>query len=100
MPCRAAARLARDPASMADIQAQLEQLGPGSSAIAGCDWQDGGGHWFNAVSDGGTVKAVDGQPGRVGAWPSSADGAGLDPGIMHSSDAIYFTPDGKVIGKK
>lgn len=34
------------PASMADINQRLNDLGPGSSAVVGCDWKAGGGHWF------------------------------------------------------
>lgn len=84
-------------ASMPDIQQRLDDLGPGSSAVVGCDWNDGGGHWFNAVNDGGTVKAVDGQSGRVETWPPSADGLGFDESDMRYSDAVFFTADGKVV---
>jgi len=83
-------------ASMSEIQQQLTDLGPGSSAIVGCDWKHGGGHWFNAVNDGGTVKAVDGQSGNVETWPPSAHGLGFDETDMRYSDAIFFTTDGQV----
>jgi Papain fold toxin 1, glutamine deamidase len=36
---------------MTQIGRRLAELGPGSSAIVGCDWADGGGHWFNAIND-------------------------------------------------
>jgi hypothetical protein len=85
------------PASMADIEQRLSELGPGSSAVVGCDWRTGGGHWFNAVNDGSTVKAVDGQSGKVEAWPPTRKGLGYDESRMWHSDAIYFTPDGKVV---
>jgi len=85
------------PASMADIGKQLGELGPGSSAIVGCDWKAGRGHWFNAVNDSGTVKAVDGQSGKVEAWPPTRAGLGYDESRMRYSDAIFFTPDGKVV---
>jgi hypothetical protein len=84
-------------ASMADINQRLDDLGPGSSAVVGCDWKTGGGHWFNAVNDGGTVKAVDGQSGKVEAWPPTRKGLGYDESRMRYSDAIYFNPDGKVV---
>jgi papain fold toxin 1 (glutamine deamidase) of polymorphic toxin system len=83
-------------ASMSDVGRKLEELGPGSSAVVGCDWKDGGGHWFNAVNDGGAVKAVDGQSGSVEGWPPSPDGLGFDETDMRQSDAVFFTADGKV----
>jgi hypothetical protein len=85
------------PASMADIKERLDKLGHGSSAIVGCDWKTGRGHWFNAINDGGTAKAVDGQSGKVEAWPPTSAGLGFDESRMRYSDAIYFTPDGKVV---
>lgn len=83
-------------ASLSDVQQRLDELGPGSSAVVGCDWQTGGGHWFNAVNDGGTVKAVDGQSGQTETWPPSRDGLGYSEADMSYSDAIFFTADGKV----
>jgi Papain fold toxin 1, glutamine deamidase len=50
----------------AEIGHRLAELGPGTSAVVGCDWKDGGGHWFNVVNDAGAVKAVDGQFGLIG----------------------------------
>jgi hypothetical protein len=85
-------------ATMTEIGQRLSELGPGSSAIVGCDWKDDpGGHWFNAVNDGGTVKAIDGQRARVAEWPPSNAGFGFDESIMRYSDAIFFAADGKVV---
>lgn len=84
-------------ASMDQVADRLTELGPGSSAIVGFDRGPGElGHWFNAVNDGGTIKAVDGQSGLTEAWPPSEDGLGFDESEMTASDAIYFGPDGKV----
>lgn len=86
------------PATMTEIGQRLRDLGPGSSAIVGCDWKDDpGGHWFNAVNDGGTVKAIDGQRARAEAWPPSNAGFGFDESIIRYSDAIFFAADGKVV---
>ena len=85
-------------ASMSDVQQRLEELGPGSSAIVGFDRDDGTGHWFNAVNDDGTIKAVDGQSGFVESWPPSDDGLGFNENDdMIYSDAVFFAPDGKVV---
>jgi Papain fold toxin 1, glutamine deamidase len=84
-------------ASMPQIGQRLNDLGPGSSAIVGCDWVGGGGHWFNAVNDKGTVKAVDGQSGETEAWAPSAAGLGFDESDMRYSDAIFFDANGKVV---
>lgn len=84
-------------ASMDDIGQRLADLGPGSSAIVGCDWVIGGGHWFNAINDEGTVKAVDGQSAKIENWPPSAEGLGFDESTVRWSDAIFFTADGKTI---
>lgn len=86
------------PVSMADISHHLEKLGPGSSAIIGCDWAPprAGGHWFNAVNDSGMIKAVDGQVAKVEPWPPSMGGLKFDESQMKLSEAIFFTPDGKV----
>jgi len=87
------------PVSMADIRRNLEKLGPGSSAIIGCDWAPprAGGHWFNAVNDSGTIKAVDGQAAKVEPWPPSMRGVEFDENQMKLSEAIFFTPDGRVV---
>lgn len=84
-------------ATMSDIQQRLEELGPGSRAVVGFDREDGPGHWFNAVNDEGTIKAVDGQSGLVETWPPSVDGLGFDESEMANSDAIFSSPDGKVV---
>lgn len=83
--------------SLTGIGQRLVDLGPGSSAVVGCDWEHGGGHWFNAVNDAGIIKAVDGQSGRTETWPPSAGGLGFDESDMWRSDAIFFTADGKVV---
>jgi hypothetical protein len=86
------------PASMGDIGQRLTELGPGSSAIVGCDWKEGkGGHWFNAVNDGGALKTVDGQRNRVGSWPPVFREVRFDESLMRLSDAVFFDPDGKVV---
>jgi hypothetical protein len=86
------------PASMAEIGSRLKELGPGSSAVVGCDWKGGGGgHWFNAVNDAGSVLAVDGQRNRVGPWPPTVRDLRFDEGRMELSDAIFFGSDGKVV---
>lgn len=84
-------------ASMAEVGQRLTELGPGSSAVVGCDWKIGGGHWFNAVNDDGNVMAVDGQSGKVENWPPSAHGLGFDESSMRWSDAIFFKADRKVV---
>jgi hypothetical protein len=85
------------PATMAEIGHRLEELGPGSSAIVGCYWNMRGGHWFNAVNDGSTIKAVDGQRNRVGSWPPDLGEVRFDESRMKLSFAIFFDPDGKVL---
>ena len=84
-------------ASMTDIEQALDRLGPGSSAIVGFFRESGGGHWFNAVNDAGTVKAVDGQVGAIESWPPSDEGLGFTEQDMRDSFAIYVKPDGKVV---
>jgi len=86
------------PATMAEIGQRLERLGPGSSAVVGCDWKGGaGGHWFNAVNHAGSVLAVDGQRNRVGPWPPTVRDLRFDESRMELSDAIFYGPDGKVV---
>jgi Papain fold toxin 1, glutamine deamidase len=86
-------------ASMAEVGQRLTELGHGSSAVVGCDWKLGGGHWFNAVNYDGKVMAVDGQSGRIENWPPSANGLGFDENSMRWSDAIFFTADRKVVSE-
>jgi hypothetical protein len=88
-----------EPATLAQVAARLAELGPGSSAVVGCDGSPGGsgGHWFNAVNDAGTVKAVDGQSGKPETWPPSVSGVGFEERWMDHSDAFFFTPDGKAV---
>jgi CubicO group peptidase (beta-lactamase class C family) len=84
-------------ASMTEISRRLESLGAGSLAIVGFDRSSGAGHWFNAVNRDGTVLAVDGQVGRFGEWPPRSLNASFDESEMQRSEAIFFTPDGKVV---
>jgi hypothetical protein len=86
-------------ASMSEVQQQLEDMGPGSSAVVLSRWEGGGAHWFNAVNDGGTVIAIDGQSGKTETWPPSARGLGFDESDMRYSGAIFFMADGKVVKK-
>lgn len=88
---------APEAASMADTSQRLRELGPGSSAVVGFDREAAPGHWFNAVNHAGKILAVDGQSARFEDWPPSNDGLGFDENGMSYSDAIYFTPDGKVV---
>ena len=83
--------------TMAEIGHRLAELGPGNSAIVGCDWKDGGGHWFNAVNHADAVKTVDGQFGLVGRWPPSMSEVGFDESRVKVSDAIFFDQDGKAV---
>jgi len=86
------------PDSITEIGQRLTELGPGSSAIVGCDWKESqGGHWFNAVNDGGVLRTVDGQRHRVGGWPPVFREVRFDESLMKFSDAIFFDPDGKVV---
>jgi hypothetical protein len=86
------------PVTMSEVDQRLRDLGPGSSAVVGCDWKGSeDGHWFSAVNDGGTIKAVDGQAGIIETWPPSIEGVGFHEDQMSNPDAIFFTPDGKVV---
>lgn len=84
------------PATMTEIGQRLSDLGPGSSAIIGCDFRDGRGHWFNAVNDAGAVKAVDGQWGKVQEWPPAERGFTFDPARTVFSEAFFFDRDGRI----
>jgi hypothetical protein len=88
-----------EPVTLAQVAVRLTELGPGSSAVVGCEWSPAGsgGHWFNAVNDAGTLKAADGQSGKVETWPPSAGGTGFEERWMEHSDALFFTPDGKAV---
>jgi len=85
------------PTSVEDIRGRLDELGAGSSAIVQCGWPEGGGHYFNAVNDGGTVKAVDGQIGASGAWPPNRTEFPYDPGEMRNVQAIIFDASGRTV---
>jgi Papain fold toxin 1, glutamine deamidase len=64
-----------------------------------CDWAGGGGHWFNAVNDAGTILAVDGQRNRAESWPPSYRGVRFEETEMRCSDALYFDPGGKAVDR-
>ena len=79
-----------------EVHQRLLDLGPGSSAIVGVDWQSAsGGHWFNALNDGGTVRAVDGQSGRIGTWPPSTDELEFSSEDTCRVEAIIVDPQGR-----
>jgi hypothetical protein len=82
--------------TMTEIAQRLSELGPGSSAIIGCDFRDGRGHWFNAVNDAGTVKAVDGQWGKVQEWPPTEREFTFDPSRTVFSEAFFFDREGRI----
>jgi hypothetical protein len=88
-----------EPVTLAQVAERLTELGPGSSAVVGCQWSPAGsgGHWFNAVNDAGTVKAVDGQSGKTETWPPSVPGVGFEEPWMTRTDALFFTSDGKAV---
>lgn len=83
--------------SIAEIGRRLGEQGPGSSAVVGCDWVGGGGHWFNAINDKGEIKAVDDQSGDVEPWPPSRDGLGFDETDVERADAIVIDVDGRPV---
>lgn len=84
----------RVPATFDDVADRLGQLGPGASAVVGIDRHEGSGHWFNALNDGGTIVAVDGQSGAWEAWPPSVEGVGVDESEVVRADAIYVDAHG------
>ena len=77
------------PADLAEVEARLAEMGPGSSAIVASLWDEGGAHAYNAVNDGGVVKWVDAQLGEVSPWPPPY-AAKVDESI-----AIFIGPDGR-----
>lgn len=83
--------------SVDGIQEKLDELGPGSSAIVKCTWDDGGGHYFNAVNDNGAIKVVDGQQGLVSSWPPTDAGVNYNSSMMTSVQAMYFDSSGRVV---
>lgn len=84
-------------ATMNQMSDRLNELGPGSSAIVRCRWEDGSGHYFNSTNDSGTIKAVDGQSGQVESWPPTRAGLGFDESDMSASVAFYFDSNGKAV---
>jgi hypothetical protein len=85
------------PVDMQQVGDQVEELGPGSSAVVGFDRSQGSGHWFNAINDGGVIKAVDGQSGRIGPWPPAMKDLRFDESEMRAADAIFFDSSGVII---
>ena len=86
-----------EPTSIESVSGKLTEQGHGSSAIVGFDWEDGGGHWFNAVNENGSIKAIDGQSGQVEAWPPSDPGLGFSTADMKNMEAIFFDSNGRVV---
>ncbi|MCK9924681.1 toxin glutamine deamidase domain-containing protein [Frankia sp. AgPm24] len=86
------------PATFADIAADLEAAGPGSSAVVAVYWKWGGGHWFNAVNHNGDILAVDGQKGSVERWPPSRGMSGYDESWTQESYAVSFDRHGDIDG--
>jgi hypothetical protein len=74
------------PMSPSEIEKALVDSGPGSHAVIGVDWVDGGGHWYNAYFDGQKVWAVDGQVATVSPWP------GVDLTAVKNWDAGIIKP--------
>ncbi len=61
-------------------------LPDGSALIVGVDWAGPGGHWFNAVVDGGELKWVDAQIGEVGGWPPGYGSSIRTIDVVHRPD--------------
>jgi hypothetical protein len=83
--------------SYSSIHDKLTEIGPGSSAIVGQTWDGGGGHWFNAVNQSGTVMAVDGQGAKAEPWPPSMDGVGWDESWVDNSFCIIRNSKGDIV---
>lgn len=77
-----------------DIQRGLEQLGPGSSAIVGVDFIEGGGHWLNGFNDGGRIIASDGQTGLTKEWPPD-ESLGVAESDCFAVDATFIDASGR-----
>ncbi len=86
-----------EPVSTDGINDKLTELGSGSSAVVRCEWDGGGGHYINAVNDGGSIKAVDGQSGDTEGWPPTESGLGFSPADMQNVHAVFFDASGKVV---
>jgi hypothetical protein len=85
----------RIPTTFDDIEDRLDALGPGSSAMVGVFWNDGGGHWFNAFNDNGVVRASDGQSGRSEPWPPTGAHLGFDEAECATAFAVFIDSDGR-----
>jgi Papain fold toxin 1, glutamine deamidase len=80
-----------------EIENRLNSGGHGSSAMIGVDWRGGGGHYFNAINHRGRILAIDGQSGRIEAWPPSVGGLGYDVSMITSSEAIVRDRNEKTV---
>jgi hypothetical protein len=81
-----------------EIENRLNSGGHGSSAMIGVDWRGGGGgHYFNALNHRGQILALDGQTGRIEAWPPSVGGLGYDASMVTLSEAIVRDRNEKAI---
>ncbi|MCK9897502.1 toxin glutamine deamidase domain-containing protein [Frankia sp. AgB32] len=82
-----------DPMGLDDIEATLQEAGPGASALVAVSWKRGGAHWFNAVNHEGEVLVLDGQRGSVERWPPSRGISRFDESAIQRSFAIIFGPE-------
>lgn len=57
--------------SYSEVEATLQRLGPGSSAVLASRWsgRGQGGHAYLAVNDGGTIYLLDPHSGQRSGWP-------------------------------
>jgi hypothetical protein len=78
-----------------DIRERLEALGPGSSALVAVWWGETEGHWFNAVNDQGSIRAVDGQSGLSAEWPPTPANLDLPIDRITDVEAIFVSPEGR-----
>ncbi|SNQ50422.1 hypothetical protein FRACA_460012 [Frankia canadensis] len=83
--------------SSAGIERDLQNAGPGSSALVLVRWRTGGAHWFNAVNDGGRVLAVDGQEGAAEPWPPTEAITGFSDRRIAHYYSILFDGDGRPV---
>jgi hypothetical protein len=77
------------------IQQKVLDGGHGTSALVAVSWEEGGGHWFNAVNHEGVVLAVDGQRGSVEQWPPSRQVSHFDASFVSESLAVVLDSDGR-----
>ncbi|MEU3855682.1 toxin glutamine deamidase domain-containing protein [Streptomyces sp. NPDC029554] len=84
-------------AGIARTFTQLQQLGPGHSAIIRVDDQEGWAHAFNAINFGGQVRYIDPQTGWHGEDPRRMNP--LINNTIRDTQAMYFDPAGQVVGE-